>query len=110
MLESLEWHGSLMVPQVLGRKQIPPLVDTCISPTHLCLSCHNRRECWGLQGSLSTCCLVGHTEWAASLKLFLHRHPLCPLLPLQLLPSPIHPPGCHTLAFSITLTSSSQRS
>lgn len=40
-------HGSLKVSQVLGRKQIPPLVDTCISPTHLCPSCHNRRECWG---------------------------------------------------------------
>ena len=83
MLESLGWHGSLKVSQVLGRKQIPPLVDTCISPTHLCPSCHNRRECWGLGGSLSTCCLVGHTEWAASSKLFLHRNPLCPLLPLQ---------------------------
>ena len=47
MLESLGWHGGLKVPQVLGRKQIPPLMDTCISPTHLRPSCQNRRECWG---------------------------------------------------------------
>lgn len=71
---------------VLGRKQIPPLVDTCISPTHLCPQLPQQKGMLGLGGSLSTCCLVGHTEWAASSKLFLHRNPsvlffLCSLLP-----------------------------
>lgn len=95
MLESLGWHGGLKVLQVLGRKQIPPLMDTCISPTHQCPCCQNRRECWGA--------VCPHVAWwdtqngLPPRSSYYTETPSVLFFLYSLLPSLIHPPGCHTL-------------